>query len=217
MKLRALLVCGASLRRCSLRHRGGGAQGPASGPHSAALRSGPRLCATLRPCAPPPRRRRASASQRRTAHEENTCSITRSKTNARALHRQDAREWRHLGRPRARLDLPQRERMRERACGIVPLNAFDVGPTRPTRRDDRRRHGCRRVGGKRPRCNRAGLGAASGYPRAARLIAAGKAARRVLGRHPLYDLPAQVGDDRFDTSAFEAMAEARRDRVRRAA
>jgi hypothetical protein len=52
---------------------------------------------------------------------------------------------------------------------------------------------------------------------AARLIAAGKAVRRVLGRHPLDDLPAQVGDDRFDTSAFEAMAQARRERVRRAA
>jgi hypothetical protein len=52
---------------------------------------------------------------------------------------------------------------------------------------------------------------------ARRLIGLGAQARRVLGRHPLEDLPEEVGDDRFDTSAFEREAEARRARVRSAA
>ena len=52
---------------------------------------------------------------------------------------------------------------------------------------------------------------------AQRLIGLGVQARRVLGRHPLEDLPEEVGDDRFDTSAFEREAEARRARVRSAA
>jgi hypothetical protein len=52
---------------------------------------------------------------------------------------------------------------------------------------------------------------------AQRLIGLGAQARRVLGRHPLEDLPEEVGDDRFDTSAFEREAEARRARVRSAA
>jgi hypothetical protein len=49
---------------------------------------------------------------------------------------------------------------------------------------------------------------------AQRLISLGIAARRVLGIHPLEDLPAEIGDDRFDTSAFELEAEARRARLR---
>jgi hypothetical protein len=52
---------------------------------------------------------------------------------------------------------------------------------------------------------------------ARRLIGLGAQARRVLGRHPLEDLPEEVGDDRFDTSVFEREAEARRARVRSAA
>jgi hypothetical protein len=56
-----------------------------------------------------------------------------------------------------------------------------------------------------------------GSDEARRLIGLGTQARRVLGRHPLEDLPEEVGDDRFDTSAFEDMAEARRARVRSAA
>jgi hypothetical protein len=47
---------------------------------------------------------------------------------------------------------------------------------------------------------------------AGRLIGRGAQARRVLGRHPLEDLPEEVGDDRFDTSTFEREAEARRAR-----
>jgi hypothetical protein len=50
-----------------------------------------------------------------------------------------------------------------------------------------------------------------------RLIGQGVQARRVLGRHPLEDLPEEVGDDRFDTGAFEREAQARRARVRSAA
>jgi hypothetical protein len=49
---------------------------------------------------------------------------------------------------------------------------------------------------------------------ACRLIGLGAQARRVLGRHPLEDLPEEVSDDRFDTSAFELEVEARRARVR---
>jgi hypothetical protein len=52
---------------------------------------------------------------------------------------------------------------------------------------------------------------------ARQLIALGAQARRVLGIHPLEDLPKEGGDDRFDTSAFEREAQARRARVRRAA
>jgi hypothetical protein len=51
---------------------------------------------------------------------------------------------------------------------------------------------------------------------AQRLIALGTQARRVLGVHPLEDMPEEVGDDRFDASEFEARAEAQRARVRRA-
>ena len=49
---------------------------------------------------------------------------------------------------------------------------------------------------------------------ARRLIVLGAQARHVLGRHPLEDVPEEVGDDRFDTSVFEREAEARRTRVR---
>ena len=52
---------------------------------------------------------------------------------------------------------------------------------------------------------------------AARLIAAGRSARRVLGRHPLEDLPADIDDGCFDTSVFERACEARRERLRRVA
>jgi hypothetical protein len=52
---------------------------------------------------------------------------------------------------------------------------------------------------------------------AQRLIGLGAQAQRVLGHHPLEDLPEEIGDDRFDTSAFEREAEARRARVRSAA
>jgi len=52
---------------------------------------------------------------------------------------------------------------------------------------------------------------------ARQLIAEGAKARRVLGIHPLEDLPKEGGDDRFDTGAFEREAQARRARVRSAA
>jgi hypothetical protein len=52
---------------------------------------------------------------------------------------------------------------------------------------------------------------------AGRLISLGAQARRMLGLHPLEDLPEPVGDDHFDTSTFERQAQERRDRVRGAA
>jgi hypothetical protein len=52
---------------------------------------------------------------------------------------------------------------------------------------------------------------------ASRLIEAGIAARRVLGRRILEEQRPQILGDHFDTSAFERGLEARRARVRRAA
>ncbi len=47
------------------------------------------------------------------------------------------------------------------------------------------------------------------------LIAQGMEARRVLGSHPLEDQPLRISSDLFDTSAFEAGVQARRNKLRR--
>jgi hypothetical protein len=52
---------------------------------------------------------------------------------------------------------------------------------------------------------------------ASKMLGAGYAVRRMFGIHPLEDAQAPVEDDRFDTSAFERLSEARRTRVKRKA
>lgn len=111
--------------------------------------------------------------------------------------------------------LPYRWRSRERVGRTVSCDPRDAYATRDALAYDRRRHG---------KAWEIDLDALDPWwleeldsNDARRLIALGAQARRVLGIHPLEDLPKEVGDDRFDTSAFERQAQARRARVRSAA